>query len=74
MVRIRPSFLFMIASVAVFIAGHKHYGFIQGIFNNIVLKFLTGGALLAVNLFPILLSNRREITSFIMGKLKPKKD
>lgn len=74
MVRIRPSFIFLIVSASVFFAGHKDYGFIQGIFHNIILKFLAGGALLAVNLFPILLSNRKELTTFVMSKLKPKKE
>lgn len=74
MLRIRPSFIFLIVSVVVFLAGHKDYGFVQGIFSNIVLKFLAGGALLAVNLFPVLLSNRKELTTFIMSKLKPKKE
>ncbi len=58
MQRIKPSKLFAIASILVFVLGHKEYGMVQKIFSNIILKFLSGAILLAFNLLPILYENQ----------------
>lgn len=70
--KVKPSFLFTIASVVVFVLGHKEYGYIQGLFNNIILKFLSGAILLGLNVLPILYENHIEIIHYIRTLRKSK--
>jgi hypothetical protein len=62
--------MFTLVSIAVFIIGHKEYGYTQQLFTNVILKFLFGAVLLGINLLPILIENRKALVEYVLSKLK----
>jgi O-antigen/teichoic acid export membrane protein len=65
LLRIRPSLLFVVVWAAVFLAGHKEYGFAQKVSSNSLLQFLLGAVLFGVNLLPIVFENRNIILKYL---------
>jgi oligosaccharide translocation protein RFT1 len=66
---VMPTMYFLVTSVGLFFASHKHYGFAQTAFSHNILNFGLGVALFCFNLLPVVYEYRAVITKEVKSRL-----